>query len=223
MRGRARFANSPMRSPVQLLMKVSRLRRRILLVPALVLALGCAGGEEPPAKSSETTGRDRVIEPIEGMKYYVGGTVMKYDSYGRLRVGGFNGEIGSPISRGLLLGVKINPDQSFDYRTWRNGHPVSTSTGFLDDEGLLWFEERVSFDGEGRPVSRQAITYDDEAKTMTSKIDRLDPESGDVIASASQEIPYAPQEPKRVSREERRAERKKRAERKAKREAEGGS
>ena len=203
---------------VQLLMKIVRVHPAMLLAPVLLLALGCAGGEEPPTQGADGTGRDRVIEPIEGMKYYVGGTVMKYDSYGRLRVGGFNGEIGSPISRGLLLGIKIDPDNTFDYRTWRNGHPVSTSTGFLDEAGLLWVEERVSFDGEGHPVSRQLITYDDDAKTMTSKIDQLDPESGEVIASGSQDIPYAPQAAERKSAEDP-DRRKKRSERKAKREA----
>ena len=118
---------------------------------------------------------------------------MNHDKYGRLRLGGFAGEVASPSSRGLLIGFKREPDgKSFDYRTWVNGRAVSKSTGFLDDQGLLWFTTRETYDSKGKIIARQSYTYDDQAKLMHSSVEQLDPETGQVINTYKQDIPYTP-------------------------------
>jgi hypothetical protein len=150
---------------------------------------GCTGSDEAPPASRAAAAS---IEPIEGMKYYVGGPVMKFDQYGRMRLGGFNGEISSPTSRGLLLGFKKNADSTFDYRTWLNGAIITESKGFLDAQGMLWYTERVSYDANGDVTVRQKFAYDDQAKVMKSVLDHIDPTTGEVVKTVAQEIPYAP-------------------------------
>jgi len=181
---------------------MSRSRDRFAIVQRAVSVLGvtllvggalqgCSKSEEraPTTGSAATT-----IEPVEGMKYYVGGPIMKFDQYGRMRLGGFNGEISTPTSRGLLLGFKKNDDSTFDYRTWLNGAIITQSTGFLDKEGLLWYTERVSYDANGDITVRQKFEYDDEAKIMKSVLDHIDPESGEVVKTFTRETPYVPTE-----------------------------
>jgi hypothetical protein len=168
-------------------------RHAVAILSAALLVTGvlqgCTGPDEaPPASRPAAT----AIEPIEGMKYYVGGPVMKFDQYGRMRLGGFNGEISSPTSRGLLLGFKKNADSTFDYRTWLNGAIITESKGFVDAEGLLWYTERVSYDANGDVTVRQKFQYDDQAKVMKSVLDHVDPATGEVAKSITQEIPYAP-------------------------------
>jgi len=162
----------------------------VLLLAGGVVA-GCTHSDETSSSSPKSAA---AIEPIEGMKYYVGGPVMKFDKYGRMRLGGFNGEISSPTSRGLLLGFKKNPDSTFDYRTWLNGAIITKSTGFLDGDGMLWYSERVNYDANGNVTVRQTFQYDDEKQIMTSVLEHLDPETGEVVKTTTQEIPYAPSE-----------------------------
>jgi hypothetical protein len=157
----------------------------------LTLASACSR-EEKSAKEAE---EPPVIQAAEGMKYYVGGPVMKYDDYGRLRLGGFSGEVAAPISRGLLIGYKVEPDgKHFEYRTWINGRAVSKSTGFLDGDGLLWFTNRETFDAAGKVVARHSYEYDDEKKSMVSTLQQIDPATGEIVNTAQQEIPYTPPE-----------------------------
>lgn len=178
-------------------MKVSRHRHHTKACTALAIALFFATTVLPACNRTEDEAvapeaKVEAIEPIEGMKYYVGGPIMKHDKYGRLRLAGFNGEISSPTTRGLLLGFKKNDDGTFDYRTWLNGEIISQSTGFLDEGGLLWYNERVSYDANGDVVVRQKFTYDDDKKVMLSSLDHIDPQDGDVVKTESQEIPYTP-------------------------------
>lgn len=154
-----------------------------------VFLQGCTGSDEAPPAGRPAAA---AIEPIEGMKYFVGGPVMKFDQYGRMRLGGFNGEISSPTSRGLLLGFKKNADSTFDYRTWLNGAIITESKGFVDTEGLLWYTERVSYDANGDITVRQKFQYDDQAKVMKSVLDHIDPATGEVVKSITQDIPFAP-------------------------------
>jgi len=146
--------------------------------------------EEDAAKAAPAK-----IEPIAGMKYYVGGPVMKYDKYGRMRLAGFNGEVSNPTTRGLLLGFKKGDDGSFDYRTWLNGAIISESTGFLDADGLLWYRERVSYDATGAVVVRQKFSYDEERKVMKSTLEHLDPADGKVVKTVADEVPFTPPAP----------------------------
>jgi hypothetical protein len=160
------------------------------LAASVVVAMFVGCTSEPP----EPEKNELVIEPIVGMKYYVGGPVMKADRYGRLRLSGFNGEVSAPTSRGLLIGIQIDDTKHFDYRTWLNGLAVSQSTGFLDQDGLLWYTHRSTFDGNGRIVARQSFEYDDSRLVMTSLLEHLDPETTEVVRSHREELPYAPVE-----------------------------
>lgn len=150
---------------------------------------GCTSSEESSSKAPAAS-----IEPIEGMKYYVGGPVMKLDKYGRMRLAGFNGEISSPTSRGLLLGYKKNPDSTFDYRTWLNGAIITISTGFVDGDGMLWYSERVNYDANGDVTVRQKFQYDDEKKIITTVLEHVDPETSEVVKTTTEQIPYQPSE-----------------------------
>jgi hypothetical protein len=163
-------------------------RRAIASGVVAVALMGCTSEPAKPEKS------ELGIEPIAGMKYYVGGPVMKADRYGRLRLAGFNGEVSAPTSRGLLIGIKIDDSKHFDYRTWLNGLAVSQSTGFLDQDGLLWYTHRSTFDGNGKIVARQTFEYDDSRLVMTSLLEHLDPETAEVVRSHREELPYAPVE-----------------------------
>jgi hypothetical protein len=160
-----------------------------ILLVATGFLQACTSSDD---KSASKPPAVAAIEAIEGMKYYVGGPVMKFDKYGRMRLGGFNGEISSPTSRGLLLGFKKNTDATFDYRTWLNGAIIQDSKGFLDADGLLWYTERVSYDASGAVTVRQKFEYDEQAKTMKSILDHIDPATGEVVKTSTQEIPYAP-------------------------------
>lgn len=160
-----------------------------LLAPAALP--GCHRSEHSAKKVEKEA---PAVAPVQGMKYYVGGPVMKHDAYGRLRLGGFNGEVAAPSSRGLLLGYRLEPDgKHFEYRTWVNGRAVSKSNGFLDAQGLLWFTDRETYDSKGAVLTRQTFTYDDDAKKMTTTVQQLDPKTGAVINDTKQDTPYAPQ------------------------------
>jgi hypothetical protein len=160
----------------------------VVLFGSMLLVASCNRSD----KKEEAAAAPAKIEPVAGMKYYVGGPIMKYDKYGRMRLAGFNGEVSNPTTRGLLLGFKKNDDGSFDYRTWLNGAIISESTGFLDPDGLLWYRERVSYDATGAVVVRQKFTYDEERKVMKSTLEHLDPADGAVVKTVSDEVPFTP-------------------------------
>jgi len=157
-----------------------------LAVLAAFSALSACSRDEPKPAASPVS-----IEPIEGMKYYVGGPLMKADQYGRFRISGFNGEISAPTTRGLLLGSKVDGNR-FEYRTWINGKLISRSTGFVDDGGLYWYDERFTYHFNGNPIARQSLRYDDERKVMLSTLEQLDPETGEIVRKHETEIPYTP-------------------------------
>jgi len=162
------------------------------LVAVVFLSGGCSRSDKKDDDAAQAPAK---IEAIEGMKYYVGGPVMKYDKYSRMRLAGFNGEVSNPTTRGLLLGFKKSDDGTFDYRTWLNGAIISQSNGFLDADGLLWYRERLSYDANGAVVVRQQFTYDDERKVMRSTLEHLDPVDKSVVKSVSEELPYTPPPP----------------------------
>ena len=176
--------------------KHSSRRLPFLLIALALLAPvalpGCQRSEHPAKKAQQES---PPVALVEGMKYYVGGPVMKHDAYGRLRLGGFNGEVATPSSRGLLLGYRLEPDgKHFEYRTWVNGRAVSKSTGFLDTQGLLWFTDRETYDSKGTILTRQTFSYDDNAKKMSTTVQQLDPKTGAVIHTTTQHTPYTPPE-----------------------------
>lgn len=172
--------------------------RRLRAAPVSILAFSfllaaCSSNDDAAKEESKASDRAPVIEKIEGMKYYVGGPILKYDQYGRLRLGGFNGQVSTPSTRGLLIGFKKNEDDSFDFRSWLNGKPFARSTGQVDEAGLLWYEERLSLDGNGNVTMRQKFEYDEEAKIIRTTLEQIDVEDGEVIKSTVQEMPYAPE------------------------------
>ncbi len=172
------------------LMSRGPLLSRAVLAAAVVTCLSVSCAREQTADEK----RDVVVEPVAGMKYYVGGPVMKADRYGRLRLSGFNGEVSAPTTRGLLIGIKVYEARRFDYRTWLNGLAVSQSDGFLDQDGLLWYTQRATYDGDGRVVARQKFEYDDARLVMISELEHIDPETGEVVRRHRAELPYAPVE-----------------------------
>ena len=161
------------------------------VLAAAIFGLGACsgGGEDDTTSANKKLPPAPPIERIEGMKYYVGGPVLKADRFGRPRLGTFNGEVSAPTSRGLLIGFKRD-GKSFDYRTYINGRMVSSSTGFLDEDGLLWYDERFTYDFSGRVIARQTLTYDDASETMTSSVEHIDAVDGEVVRKIDQKIPY---------------------------------
>jgi hypothetical protein len=163
----------------------------VLTVP-LVMAMLLSAGTFGCSRGKDEASAPPSIEGEPGMKYYVGGPVIETDKYNRPRLSGFNGEVQIPTTRGLLLGYKENPDHTIVFRTWLNGVPIQRSEGFLDDDGLIWYRDRLSYDQKGRVIARQHFEYDDAKKIMHSRIDHIDPDNGTVIKSIEQDIPYTP-------------------------------
>ncbi|MFP6626048.1 MAG: hypothetical protein VCA74_03180 [Deltaproteobacteria bacterium] len=159
-----------------------------LLLCFVVALTGCSKSEEQAEMPEEAP----VIETIAGMRYYVGGPKVKEDRYGRSRIYEFSGRIMAPTVRGLLVGFKVDPDRNFEFMTWLNGSMMQKSSGFLDEEGLLWYLTRETVDVDGAVFVRQTFTYDNERRVMTSHFRDLDPETGEVLSSTVTEIPYSP-------------------------------
>ena len=168
-----------------------------LVVTTLAIGACSGGGEDATDKTGAAATAKSPPPPIErvpGMKFYVGGPVLKQDRYGRERLMLFSGEVSAPTTRGLLIGFKPESDgEDFDYRTYINGRLVANSTGFLVDD-LLWFKERFSYNSAGQRITHQTFTYDDASEMMTSRLEHLDPESGEVIEVIDEKIPYSPPE-----------------------------
>ncbi len=159
------------------------------LVVAIFVALllpGCFS-EDPLEVDIQPT-----VEQSEGMTYYVGGPTFEPDRYGRLRIARFNGPVLEPVNRGLMLGLERRDDDSFEYRTWIDGKMVARSSGFFDEDGLMWFKERERFSPQGVRSNKQVLTYDDELQVMHSRADHFD-EEGAVINTLDMDIPYAPE------------------------------
>ncbi len=159
-----------------------------LLLCCVVALTACSKSEE----QAEATKEAPAIETIAGMRYYVGGPKVKEDRYGRSRIYEFSGRIMAPTVRGLLVGFKVDPDRNFEFVTWLNGNMMQRSSGFLDEDGLLWYLTRETIDGDGAVIVRQTFTYDDETRVMTSHFRDLDPETDEVLSSTVTEIPYSP-------------------------------
>jgi len=164
-----------------------------------MLALGaCSGGGEDATDKTGTAATAKSppppIERVSGMKFYVGGPVLKKDRYGRQRLLLFSGEVSAPTTRGLLIGFKPETDgEDFDYRTYINGRLVARSTGFVIDD-LLWFKERFTYNSADQLFMHQTFTYDDANEMMTSRLEHLDPETGEVVQTIDEKIPYSPPE-----------------------------
>jgi hypothetical protein len=165
----------------------------LLAFSLALLVGGCSwfSGDEGESKGQQET---RMIEPIEGMKYFVGGPVMGHDKYGRMRMQSFNGEVKNPTARGLVIGFKEGPGTDYEFRTWLNGMPINKTFGFRDEDGLLWYKERFTFNSDGKVVVHQVFGYDDDKQIMQSTIEYLDPDDGEVLKKVTTEIPYAPPE-----------------------------
>ncbi len=138
--------------------------------------------EEAPAPAP-------AVQAEEGWQYYVGGPIMRNDPHGRLRLGGFNGEVKKPTNRGLLIGVKHGPEDAFEFATWVNGVEMNRSEGIVKD-GIYFFTKRRMFNADHKVITTLDYEYDDEAKTETVTQSRLDPDTGEVLDSSSASRPY---------------------------------
>jgi hypothetical protein len=164
-----------------------------VLALVLVGIAGCSWfGEEEQAQEAASPAASVVIEPIDGMKYYVGGPRMAEDKYGRMRISGLSGEVKKPTSRGLVIGFKDHEDDRFEFRTWLNGAPVTKQFGFKDEAGLLWWDERSTLNSDGVVVVRQVITYDEDKELIFSTVDYYDPADGEIVKTYNTEHPYNP-------------------------------
>ncbi len=183
------------------------------IMASLMLA-ACAGEPEPKPRPK--------VSAEQGFKYYVGGPVMKTDEYGRNRLSGFNGPVMQPTSRGLLVGVRIDADANFKFRTWLNGALAQSSSGFIKDDGTYWYLKREGYDAAGMVVTKRTYQYDDDAQQTTTVLTYYDTDDGSVLEERTVETPYEPppwpisakQQQKRAERREKRTE--KRADTKAK-------
>ncbi len=193
---------------------------RSLIVLGVALSVALAGCD----RESEPKPRPKVAAQ-EGFKYYVGGPIIQSDQYGRNRLSGFNGTIMQPTNRGLLVGVKMDKDRNFEFRTWLNGALAQLSTGFIRDDGTYWYRERRGYDAAGTLVTKRAFEYDDEAEVMTTVVTYYDTDDGTVLEERTLEMPYKPPPfPVTAKQKERRAERReKRADKRVTKEAEEGT
>jgi len=130
------------------------------------------------------------IELVEGMKYYVGGPFVSQDKYGGMRIRSFDGEVKKPTSRGLVIGYKELEGNRFEMWTFLNGKQISRQMGFLDEDGLLWFDDRRTLNADGKVVVRQTLTYDNDRQIMHSKMEYLDPVDGEVVKTHEADLPY---------------------------------
>ncbi len=129
------------------------------------------------------------IPIIEGMTYYVGGPVVANDSFGRTRFRSFAGEVEIPPSRGMVIGHKDLGNKAYEYRVWINGDPLSLQRGTVDDEGFLLNDYQEGF-AKGKLVGRLYFTYDDEKEKLSTKVEHVDPETGELIKTEYKERDY---------------------------------
>jgi hypothetical protein len=67
---------------------------------------------------------------------------------------------------------------------------------------MLWYSERINYDANGDVTVRQKFQYDDQKKIMTSVLEHVDPKTGEVVKTTTQEIPYAPTDAEKQALEE---------------------
>jgi len=129
-----------------------------------------------------------VIEAQPGWHYYVGGPMIREDDAGGAVFVGFKGEVRTPSSRGLLIGVKQNPDNTFEFATWVNGAKINSSKGFIAKDGAYRFTERETMNQAGKVVAHQSFTYDDKQKPINVITQDIDAGTGEVIRTLESDL-----------------------------------
>jgi hypothetical protein len=159
---------------------------------ALTFALSaCSGGDDKPKQEEELP----AIASIEGMKYYVGGPVMRYDKYNRLRLGGFSGEVAAPTSRGLLSRLQGGPRRkAFRLSHVLNGRPSPSRRDSWTIPGCSGFPSATTFDSAGCRNRPADLRVRRRQKNDGVECLALDPKTGQVLNTYKQEMPYTPPE-----------------------------
>lgn len=161
-----------------------------VLIGAVCLTLTQAGCED----ISRLFGKQKepaavpVIEAQPGWHYYVGGPILRQDEHEGAVFVGFKGEVRTPSSRGLLIGVKQNPDNTFEFATWVNGAKINYSKGFIAKDGSYRFTERETMNQAGKIVARQSFTYDENKRAIKSVTQDIDPDTGEVIRTLESDL-----------------------------------
>ena len=150
----------------------------------LVGSAACSPSEEETPRASLPE-----ISIIEGMKYYVGGPIVREDEYGRQLFAGFNGEVIAPPSRGLVLGYRAGEDGTYEFRSWANGSPMVRTLGVVTNDGLLLPTRSEGF-RRGVKLTAATYTYDDATRMRTIVVSDLDPETGEVVRTREKTMPY---------------------------------
>lgn len=144
-------------------------------------------GKEPTAAkpdaaatspASAADARPVKVPILEGYTYYVGGPLLKKDTYGRMRIAKFLGEVAQPPARGMVIGAKSDGDR-LEYRVWVNGRAVGVYRGVMR-EGTFWREYIETFHGD-KTVAREFTVNDDAAQLMRIKLEDVDPATGETI------------------------------------------
>ncbi len=153
-----------------------------LAVLCLLFSVSCSD-----SPTSERAANPK-IEIEKGMRYFVGGPLISVDRYGRSRIKSYEGEVLTPPSRGVVIGLKQDEDGNFESKTWILGRLVSLTKGLLGSDGLQRPTYKETYSG-GKVIWRQWIEYDNAAEKMKIKHEMIDPESGKVVKTNVLEVP----------------------------------
>jgi hypothetical protein len=170
---------------------VLRALAALLVLVAVVATGGCSSCGAPEKDAGKAAIEKPRIEPMEGFKYFVGGPTIAYDHHGRQRVGGFNGEVLSPPSEGVVIGLREMGDDKVEYYSYLNGRLLTHTVARRDKDGLLWNLERENFE-DGVRVRQEVTTYDDNAAVIRTTVRRYSATDGELIDEGTVEEPYAP-------------------------------
>ncbi len=154
-----------------------------MLAVAALIVTACSPPEKTPRPKNPK------IEIEQGMRYFVGGPFLVEDAYGRSRVKNYEGEVLTPPSRGVVIGLKEAGDGSFESKTWVMGRLAALSRGVFDKDGLQRSTYKELYTG-GKVSRRHWTSYDDVAGEMTTKSEVLDTDSGAIIQTKTIKVPY---------------------------------
>ena len=170
---------------------VLRALAALFVIVAAIGAGGCSScGSETKAPEKKAAELPR-IEPMEGFTYYVGGPTIAYDQYGNQRIAGFNGEVLSPPSEGVVVALHDLGEGKVEYYSYLNGKLLTKTVARRDADGLLWNLKRENFENGAR-VREEIYEYDDDAAVVRASIRRFSATDGELIDEGTVETPYAP-------------------------------
>ncbi|MFT4571704.1 MAG: hypothetical protein ACI8TX_001628 [Hyphomicrobiaceae bacterium] len=149
--------------------------------------------EAAPADSdSGETKKEPLVFPLEeGVVYYDGGPLVRYDKYERMRVYSYRGETTEPSVEGVVMGHRDLPDNRFEMTTIINGSLIARNFGFFDENQNMWYDRRLGYYG-GNLILEMLVDNDDETQIITIVRKDLDPKTGELIRETEYSAPYTP-------------------------------